>query len=85
MAKPITREMLEGMSLDQRKTLLKNAQQRDTAAAKDVIAMLEDGDLLTRAPAAVEAPVAAKRIKMRPAPKPAKEATDEESDEAEEV
>ena len=69
MAKPITREMLEGMSLDQRKTLLKNAQQRDTAAAKDVIAMLEDGDLLTRAPPVVEAPVAAKRVKVRPAPK----------------
>ncbi len=73
MAKPITREMLESMSLDQRKTLLKNAQQRDTAAAKDVIAMLEEGDLLTRAPAAIEAPVVAKRIKMRPAPKVAKE------------
>ena len=83
MAKPITREMLEGMSLDQRKTLLKNAQQRDTAAAKDVIAMLEDGDLLTRAPAVVEAPVAAKKVKMRPAPKPAKE--EEEADEAEEA
>ena len=69
MAKPITREMLEGMSLDQRKTLLKNAQQRDTAAAKEVIAMLEEGDLLTRAPPAVEAPVAVKRTKMRPVPK----------------
>ena len=77
MAKPITREMLEGMSLDQRKTLLKNAQQRDTAAAKDVIAMLEEGDLLTRAPHVAEAPAVAKRIKMRPAPKVAKE---EESD-----
>ena len=73
MAKPITREMLEAMSLDQRKTLLKNAQQRDTTAAKDVIAMLEDGDLLTRAPPVVEAPAAAKRIKMRPVPKPAVE------------
>ena len=77
MAKPITREMLEGMSLDQRKTLLKNAQQRDTVAAKDIIAMLEEGDLLTRAPPVVEAPAVAKRIKMRPAPKVAKE---EESD-----
>ena len=82
MAKPITREMLEGMSLDQRKTLLKNAQQRDTAAAREVIAMLEEGDLLTRAPPVVEAPAAVKRIKVRPAPKEVEEEAPDAAEDA---
>ena len=70
MAKPITLEMVEAMSLDQRKTLQANASKRDTQAAKDILELLSQGDLMSRPPTKLaEAVVPAKPKKMRPVPK----------------
>ena len=48
MAKPITVEMLQAMSLEQRKTLQKNAISLGTPAAKAVLELLSQDDLLGR-------------------------------------
>ena len=78
MAKPITLEMVEAMSLDQRKTLHANASKRDTQAAKDILELLAQDDLMSRPPTKVaEAVVPAKPKKMRPVPKAEPEANDE--------
>ena len=70
MAKPITLEMVEAMSLDQRKTLHANALKHDSQAAKDVIALLTSDDLMSRPPTkAADQPLPAKPKKMRPVPK----------------
>lgn len=81
MAKPITVEMIEAMTLDQRKTLHANAKNRDTPAAKDLIALLSEGDLMTRPPILPpELVVPPKPKKMRPVAV-AKPAAEEEEDE----
>ncbi len=67
MAKQITREMIEGMTLDQRKTLKANAQKRDTQAAKDVLVLLSQDDLMTKS--AAETTAAQKPRKTRAAAK----------------
>ena len=46
MAKPITSEMLHAMSLEQRKTLQKNALGLGTPAAQAVLELLSQDDLL---------------------------------------
>lgn len=85
MAKPITREMIEAMTLDQRKTLKANALSRDTQAAKDLVELLSQDDLMTKAtlvpPDAVVPP---KPKKMRPVakPEPVAEEEDEETESA---
>ena len=80
MPKPITVEMLEAMSLDQRKTLHRNALGLDTPAARDVIELLSHGDLLgapkstarkaPAKPAAARKTRAAAKPKAKAAPKP---------------
>ncbi len=60
MPKPITFEMIEAMSADQRKTLHENASKRDTVASREVL------DLLAKvtpksAPAAAKAKAPAKK------------------------
>jgi hypothetical protein len=70
MPKPITIEMLEAMSTDQRKTLYRNAVALDTDAAKDVIELLSQNDLMAK-PAAVGV-AAKKKAKATPAKAAAK-------------
>ena len=81
MAKPITREMIEGMTLDQRKTLKANAQNRDTQAAKDVLTLLSEDDLMTKGGA--EPAAAPKPRKTRAVAKPKPVAVPEDDAEAE--
>ena len=45
MPKPITVEMLQAMSPDERKTLHRNASARDTQAARDIIELLSHEDV----------------------------------------
>ena len=65
MPKPITIEMLEAMNTDQRKTLYRNAVALDTPAAKQVIELLSQNDLMAKPPAAAGSP-AKKRAKATP-------------------
>ena len=60
MAKPITAEMLHAMSLEQRKTLQKNALSLGTPAAQAVLELLSQDDLLGR-PKAIVVPRGPKR------------------------
>lgn len=58
MPKPITLEMLHAMELDQRKTLFRNASGIDTPAARAVLELLEQDDLMgkPKAPPKAAAP-----------------------------
>ena len=77
MAKPITAEMLHAMSLEQRKTLQKNALTLGTPAAQAVLELLSQDDLLGR-PKAIVVPRAPKKAATgapkTPKPKVAKAA-----------
>lgn len=65
MPKPITIEMLEAMNTDQRKTLYRNAVALDTPAAKQVIELLSQNDLMAKPPSTPGSP-AKKRVKAAP-------------------
>lgn len=65
MPKPITIEMLEAMSTDQRKTLYRNAIALDTPAAKEVIELLSTNDLMAKTPTSAGSP-AVKKTKAAP-------------------
>ncbi len=65
MPKPITIEMLEAMNTDQRKTLYRNAVALDTPAAKEVIELLSQNDLMAKTPASAGSP-AKKKTKATP-------------------
>ena len=60
MPKPITLEMLHAMNPDQRKTLHANALGLDTPAARNVLELLSQDDLMAR-PKPVKAAPAKKR------------------------
>lgn len=59
-AKPITVEMIEAMDADQRKTLYKNALARDTDAARAVLEILSQHDLMAKPKAPAKAPATRK-------------------------
>ena len=61
MAKPITAEMLHAMSLEQRKTLHKNALSLGTPAAQAVIELLSQDELLGK-PKAIVVPKGTKKV-----------------------
>ena len=71
MPKPITFEMLQAMSPDQRKILHRNASALDSQAARDVIELLAHDDLM--GPPKV-APTASPRKKAPAKPKAAPKA-----------
>ena len=64
MPKPITLEMLQAMSPDQLKTLHANAMGLDTPAARDVLLLLTNEDLVGRPkpPAVKKAPSARRKV-----------------------
>ena len=70
MPKPITLEMIEAMSADQRKTLHENAMKRDTVASREVLDLLAKTTPPKSAAAATKkAPVKkAAASKKKPAP-----------------
>ena len=61
MPKPITLEMLHAMDLDQRKTLHRNASGLDTPAARAVLELLGQDDLMGKPKAPPKAKAASPR------------------------
>ncbi len=76
MPKPITAEMLHAMSLDQRKTLHRNAMALDTPAAREVLELLAQDDLMGRRKPPVS-PAAAKKAGAASARKRVKSEADQ--------
>ena len=75
MPKPITFEMIEAMSVDQRKTLHENAMKRDTAASRDVLDLLSK--IVPKSPAATSKAKAPTKKAAAPKKKPALVAQEE--------
>ncbi len=61
MPKPITLEMLHEMTPDQRKTLHRNASGLDTDAAREVLVLLSQDDLMARPKAPAKKTAAPKK------------------------
>lgn len=72
MPKPITLEMLHAMDLDQRKTLHRNASGLDTPAARAVLELLGQDDLMGKPKAPPKAPSARKTPARATKPRAAK-------------
>lgn len=72
MPKPITLEMLHAMDLDQRKTLHRNASGLDTPAARAVLELLGQDDLMGKPKAPPKAPSARKTPARATKPRVAK-------------
>ncbi len=68
MPKPITLEMLHAMDLDQRKTLHRNASGLDTPAARAVLELLGQDDLMGKPKAPPKAAAARKPAAPRTTP-----------------
>ena len=75
MPKPITVEMLQAMSLDQRKILQRNALGLGTPAAQAVLLLLSQGDLMERPKPAASAAT----TRRKAAPKKAKSTAEVET------
>ena len=70
MPKPITLEMLHAMDLDQRKTLHRNASGLDTPAARAVLELLGQDDLMgkPKAPPKAAKPASPRKTAARATP-----------------